>query len=162
MTDSTAIGSAESPQGWHSGPAVTGPFVVTDPINRFAYEPLVGDGDCVALVRAAAPNLPNTKLWRPGEDVFGNSSIKEGTIIATFVDGRYPNKRTGNHAAIYLSQDKGGIYVVDQFLHGRGGVKMTQSQVRYIHIKAPGTDLSNNALAFSVVMAAVTGPSGHR
>jgi hypothetical protein len=128
--------------------------VVTDPINRYAYEPLIGDGDCVALVRAAAPDLPNTKLWRRGENVFGNRSIKEGTIIATFVDDRYPNKRHGNHAAIYLHQDKGGIYVVDQFLYGRGGVKMTSSQVRYIAIKDWGTDPSNNARAFSVVMAA--------
>ena len=140
----------------HEGPP-KGPFVVTDPI-RYANEPLIGDGDCVALVRSAAPDLPNTSLWRPGDNVFGNRSIQEGTIIATFVGGRYPNKPHGNHAAIYLGQDKDGIWVVDQFLYGRGGVKMTSSQRRHIQVKEWGTDPSNNARAFSVVMAAVPNP----
>ena len=140
----------------HEG-APTGPFVVTDPI-RYANEPLIGDGDCVALVRAAAPDLPKTSLWRPGDNVFGNRSIQEGTVIATFVGDQYPNKPHGNHAAIYLGQDKGGIWVVDQFLYGRGGVKMTSSQRRYIQVKEWGTDPSNNARAFSVVMAAVLNP----
>jgi hypothetical protein len=43
-------------------------------------------------------------------------NISRGTAIATFdASGRYPNHSTGNHAAIYISQDAGGIQVYDQW-----------------------------------------------
>lgn len=48
----------------------------------------------------------------------GNKSLSPGTAIATFVNGRYPNRPHGNHAAFYLGQDAGGIYVVDQGVAG--------------------------------------------
>jgi len=89
-------------------------FVVADPEKFLQDHPhSIGSGQCVALVQAAAP-VGRHDAWRPGAKVFGNPDIREGTIIATFKDGRYPDNRTGQHAAIYLSQDADGIWVVDQ------------------------------------------------
>ena len=71
-------------------------------------------GECVALVEAAA-GTPRAVNWK-GADVKGNTSIKVGTIIATFdKSGRYPNKSTGNHAAIYMGQNASGTQVNDQW-----------------------------------------------
>lgn len=36
-----------------------------------------------------------------GAAVFGNKNIEVGTVIATFVNGRYPNHNSGNHAAFF-------------------------------------------------------------
>lgn len=38
----------------------------------------------------------------------GDNTILKGTAIATFVDGKYGNLPTGNHAALYISQDASG------------------------------------------------------
>ena len=77
-------------------------------------KPVVGSHQCVALVQEYA-GAPATTYWRQGEAVFGNKTIKEGTAIATFVDGRYPNRPHGNHAALYVRQAANGIYVIDQW-----------------------------------------------
>lgn len=77
-------------------------------------EPVVGSHQCVALVQAYA-GAPTTTYWRQGEAVFGNKTLKEGTAIATFVDGRYANRPHGNHAALYVGQAANGILVVDQW-----------------------------------------------
>ena len=45
----------------------------------------------------------------------GNKDLSPGTAIATFENGRYPNRPHGNHAAFYLGQVANGIYVVDQW-----------------------------------------------
>jgi hypothetical protein len=45
----------------------------------------------------------------------GDLTIQKGTAIATFVNGKYPNNSHDNHAAFYISQDAGGIWVVDQW-----------------------------------------------
>ena len=44
-----------------------------------------------------------------------------GTVIATMQDGRYPNKSTGNHVAIFLnfvrdSSGRHGMRVINQWL----------------------------------------------
>jgi hypothetical protein len=50
-----------------------------------------------------------------GARVRGNPHIAPGTAIATFEpDGSYTSE-TGNHAAIYLTQDDQGIWVYDQW-----------------------------------------------
>jgi hypothetical protein len=54
----------------------------------------------------------------PGEP----DPVAKGTAIATFVDGRYPNNSTSQHAAIYLGQDETGIQVLDQWRGKAGGV----------------------------------------
>ncbi len=85
---------------------------------RSRHRPRTGDGECVALVRTAS-GAPLSSTWRPGAQVQGNTSLRPGTIIATFdKDGHY----TG-HTAIYLGQDEHGIRVIDQWnirdQHGR-------------------------------------------
>lgn len=68
-------------------------------------------GGCVAFVKQVCPQLPQTKLWQQGVQVRGNPSIKPGTVIANFVEGKFHG-----HAAIYVSQDPNGIHVYEQFI----------------------------------------------
>ncbi len=77
---------------------------------------VVGSGECVAYPQAAA-GAPNTGNWTAGIKVHDAQpgTIERGTVIATMVNGLYPNKPKGNHAAIYLSQDATGIQVIDQW-----------------------------------------------
>lgn len=84
----------------------------------------VGSGECVALVQNWTA-APNTSLWTQGIQVRGNDHlIQKGTCIATFVDGKYPNHASGNHAAIYIGQDASGIQVIDQW-HGQSSHRRT-------------------------------------
>ena len=98
-------------------------------------EPKIGDGQCVALVREYA-GAPSTAHWREGARVLGNKGIRPGTAIATFDNGRYPNRRTGNHAAFYLSQISDGIWVVDQW----PGSAKKHIERRFIRIKKTNRD----------------------
>lgn len=76
---------------------------------------LVGTGHCVPLVQQAC-GAPLTARWCRGPRVRGNRAIPPGTAIATFdADGCYPNQASGNHAAIYLSQDDEALLVLDQW-----------------------------------------------
>ena len=75
---------------------------------------MIGAGYCVDFVKAAA-GVPLTTAWHEGAPVRGNPHIAPGTAIATFEsDGSYTSE-SGNHAAIYLSQDDRGIWVYDQW-----------------------------------------------
>jgi hypothetical protein len=63
----------------------------------------------------AAAGAPRTVEWHEGPEVRGNPHVAPGTAIATFEsDGSYTSQ-SGNHAAIYLSQDEDGIWVYDQW-----------------------------------------------
>ena len=77
-------------------------------------KPVVGSHQCVALVQEYA-GAPTTSRWRQGALVVGNTMLTTGTAIANFVDGRYPNNRHGNHAALYVRQGIGGIWIADQW-----------------------------------------------
>ncbi len=91
------------------------PYVCQKEHAAFHMGTLVGNGECVALVQHCA-SAPHTSTWRKGDPVRGNVSIQAGTAIATFdANGKYPNQRHGNHAAIYISHDAKGIQVYDQF-----------------------------------------------
>lgn len=69
-------------------------------------------GECVSYVKAVTPGLPSTAHWGKGELVKGNAAIVSGTVIATFnAAGHYHG-----HAAIYVSQDKQGVSVWDQWI----------------------------------------------
>lgn len=111
----------------------------------------VGSQQCVALIQEYT-NVGSTKLWRPGAVVVGNPDIKKGTAIATFIDGAYPNHSHGNHAAFFLRQAPGGIYVMDQWRSQR---KPTISEhfLRSMGKNADGSfkDPSNNADAYSTI-----------
>jgi hypothetical protein len=90
----------------------SGPYIAARPE---AFEGrVIGAGHCVDFVKAAA-GAPVTVDWQEGTPVRGNPQIAPGTAIATFdADGSYTSE-SGNHAAIYLSQDHRGIWVYDQW-----------------------------------------------
>lgn len=112
----------------------------------------VGTFECVALVQHFA-NAPITSAWRKGDQVMGNKSLSPGTAIATFVNGRYPNRPHGNHAAFYLGQDAGGIYVVDQWRDMQNKPTISKRFIRSKGKSKSGgyVEPSNNADAFSVI-----------
>ncbi|MCU6432928.1 BPSL0067 family protein [Undibacterium sp. Jales W-56] len=112
-------------------------------------QPPLGSKQCVALVKEFA-KAPAASLWREGDVVRKNLSLKKGTAIATFVDGKYPNHGSGNHAALYLAQDALGIWVIDQW------AKSGTIQKRRLSFKGKDkdgnyVDPSNNGDAFSVI-----------
>ena len=76
---------------------------------------VVGDGHCVAYVKAAA-GCPHTSRWAEGKAVRGNK-IPKGTAIAVFQGGTYNNHTDGrSHAAILISQNADGLNVYDQWV----------------------------------------------
>ena len=103
-----------------------------------------GSGQCVEFVRACT-HAPPSSVRRQGDKVRGNLSIQRGTAIATFnAHGLYANDSTGNHAAIYDSQDSSGVWVYDQW------VKQGSVQKRQISFRGSGS-ASNDGDAFYVV-----------
>ncbi|KNY29308.1 BPSL0067 family protein [Pseudobacteroides cellulosolvens] len=107
-----------------------------------------GSGQCVALVQiyAGAPHGASEN-WKQGVKVRDNTDIAVGTAIATFIDGRYPNLRTGNHAALYLSQDNRGVWVVDQNIPKYNG----KIGKRYIRFKGGVGSASNDGDQYYVI-----------
>jgi hypothetical protein len=87
-------------------------------IRRNDLGKVIGTGQCVAFVEAAAKTR-HTAEWNRGGIVAGDTTIAEGTAIATFdPDGTYGNHTDGrSHGAIYVSQVAGqGLLVYDQWL----------------------------------------------
>lgn len=112
---------------------------------------LVGTAQCVVLVQTFA-GAPRAAGWRQGVSVRGKLLLPKGTAIATFEDGVYKNKSHGNHAALYVSQDQGGIWVMDQY---RADNKPKVSK-HYLPFRGTGKDghwvnTSNNGDAYSVI-----------
>ena len=112
----------------------------------------VGSRQCVALLQHYA-GLPSTSTWKEGKTVFGQITLAKGTAIATFVDGKYKSLSTGNHAAFYLSQDAGGIWIMDQWADDTRKPKVSKRYVTKKGKFASGryVDPSNNAEAYSVI-----------
>lgn len=106
----------------------------------------VGTGDCVPLVQIKA-GAPVTSKWREGVKVRGNLRISKGTAIATFENGRYANRSTGNHAALYLGQNALGILVMDQWKRK----DKVRSRLIYFRGDKSGFDNSDNGDKFSVI-----------
>jgi hypothetical protein len=74
--------------------------------------------------------------------------VVRGTAIATFKNGIYESKSTGNHAAIYDSQDATGIYVWDQWKNTKETQAPHRRQIRFHNgMGSP----SNDGDAFSVI-----------
>jgi hypothetical protein len=119
---------------------------------------LIGDGNCVTMVQKLT-DVGHTSSWKPGERVLGSKNISPGTVIATFENGRYPNRHTGNHAAFYLysgpNSMKTGkpayIVVMDQW--GRKGHVSARSIMPKTRTLSIGLhyDDSDNAAMFYVV-----------
>jgi hypothetical protein len=79
--------------------------------------------------------------------------LSKGTAIATFVDGKYQSLSHGNHAAFFLRQDAGGIWVMDQWSDDK---KKPTISSRYLRRKGKDrngnfVDPSNNADAYSII-----------
>lgn len=115
----------------------------------------VGSKECVALVQRFAVGIGPSATWKEGEPVFGNKDIVPGTAIATFIKGRYPSLRHGNHAAFFLAQAVDGFWVMDQW---RDDVKKPLVSKRLIRRTgknqlANGTwpGAGDNAYAYSIV-----------
>jgi hypothetical protein len=77
----------------------------------------------------------------------------QGDALATFVDGAYPNKSTGNHAALFISQDNAGITVMDQWKGDPNKPTISSRKIRFKGAKdgkliAP---LSNNGDAYYII-----------
>jgi hypothetical protein len=113
--------------------------------------PAIGNQQCVPLVEhyAKAP-APAALHWREGAVVKGNQTLAKGTAIATFVDGRYPSLPSGNHAALYVSQDASGVWVVDQYF-GSNGIHKRLLRFKGKSSDGKYIDPSNNGDAFSVI-----------
>lgn len=104
---------------------------------------VVGNGQCVAYVKAAA-GCPATSKWAEGKKVKG-ASLAKGTAIATFQGGTYNNYTDGrSHAAIYLYQDANGLTVHDQWT----GQPVHE---RLIPFRNGATTPNNDGDAFSVI-----------
>jgi hypothetical protein len=117
--------------------------------RSWAGRPPVGDGECVALVKAAANISTATPAWRPGVAVKG-ANLREGTAIATFINGRYIG-----HAALYLGQNAEGIQVVDQWAvrRSRTGAIIRPAQPPHVRpIRWNGSGISDNGMLFYVIL----------
>jgi hypothetical protein len=91
----------------------------------FANE-VVGDGQCVAFVVAAA-GAPHTAAWRRGTQARGGA-VPMGSAIATFEpDGSYGNKPGESHAAILVEEQPGALFVWDQWV----GHPVSQRQIHF-------------------------------
>jgi hypothetical protein len=120
-------------------------------VDSLPGKPAVGNQQCVALVEyyAKAP-APAAVRWHQGPAVKGNLLLAKGTAIATFVNGKYASLPHGNHAALYVSQDMSGLWVVDQYFGSNG---IHKRLLRFKGKAANGSfiDPSNNGDAFSVI-----------
>ena len=90
------------------------PYIARDFADQ---KELVGNGQCVTLVKKFS-NAPAASQCSEGQSVtelVKSGRITSGTVIATFVKGRYQNHPHGNHAAIFVKAIPGGIVVFDQW-----------------------------------------------
>ena len=115
------------------------PFVNAKFRELIGKEPM-GDGYCVTLVKEVFPELKDkhTSSWRAGKNVLQSRTVAPGTAIATFVDGRYPAKNRGNHAAIFYGYaGDSAFWIVDQY---RGSKTYTLIGARLLRPPRPNRD----------------------
>ena len=131
------IASAKIEGQWMNGPWVQ------SRISRLTQATVM---DC------SMDNVP--LFWRPGVKVLGNEDYLEknvygigkiglvrGTAIA---DKRYPSHLHGNHVAIYLSQTRDSITVIDQWINRDKQGKFKSYQLPNKRILYRGGGISNN------------------
>ena len=119
---------------------------------------------CVALVKKAPPtadssNPPKSTLWHPGLWVHGakQGAIKKGTVIATFLDDKYP-LHDPRHAAVYLSHDDNGITVIDQWVGPTGSTPGNHRPLTFRGIGNRSVD--NGDLYYVVELTTLPGQDG--
>ena len=129
-----------------------GPFVYSK-VEKLDKQPKVFSGECAGIVQWYT-HAGLAATWKQGIAVRGNGSkIRKGTAVATFVDGVYPNKPHGNHAALYISQDAKGVWVMDQW-NAENKPTISKRQMLWLGKTKAGDyrDPSNNGDALSVIM----------
>lgn len=131
------------------------PFICRD-VNALQGHALIKDGDCVDLIKEFAPGLAgiSTTAWRVGARVVDVKNLTRGTAIATFVNGRYPGLKGGNHAAFYLATAGTGFYAMDQWAKDpKEKPFVSQRLIRPGLMKKDGSprNPSNAAQAFYVI-----------
>ena len=96
-------------------------------VDSYKGKPLIGTGTCVDLIKELVPGLKgqSTTTWKAGGNVMevfkAGKTIPRGTAIATFENGRYPQRcavgyaGSCHHAAILLSVQAGGVWIMVQF-----------------------------------------------
>lgn len=131
------------------------PFIYSSAV-ALKDKPKVGTHECVALVQHYT-KAGSTKTWVAGERVIGNLTIRIGTAIATFRNGKYASDEKNNHAAFFLRHGpNGSIVVVDQW-KDRPGREPRNISVRTIerrggpHSNGSWPFESDNADAFFVI-----------
>ncbi len=132
--------------------ALRGPYIYSK-VEDLEGNPKVFSGSCAGIVQWYT-TAGLARNWRQGITVKGNGAqIKKGTAVATFVDGFYPNKSHGNHAALYISQDANGILVMDQW-DAANKPTISARRMLFRGKRPDGTflDPSNNGDALSVIM----------
>lgn len=100
--------------------AVLEPIVpyVNAKVDELRGQPLLGDGECIQIVKMTVPGLVDvgTMNWKEGERVLGSKNLQRGTAIATFTNGRFPRQNTGQHAALFLAYaGETSFYIMEQF-----------------------------------------------
>ncbi len=105
------------------------------------------DGKSVSFLKNAA-KLPETTLWAGGAKALGKD-LRTGTPIATFgKDGTFAEGK-GSHAAIFVHQNKNGIWVYDQFQNAAG--EQRPVDLRFIRNRNGSGSPSNDASAYSAI-----------
>lgn len=127
------------------------PYVDVDTLEG---QPKVSNKECAGLVNFYT-RAGHSSGWVQGERVRGNLTIRKGTAIATFVNGKYPGNEHGNHAALYIRQDADGIYMMDQWANNEKKPTISSRYVRFKNVpqNADGTwvSASDNGDAFSII-----------
>jgi hypothetical protein len=109
----------------------------------------VGEGSCVDLIKTYCPTLSGktTTTWRPGKRLIDMTpeelaSLMPGTVIATFVDGKFPQHNSGQHAAFYLRRSGMAnnrvteIVIMDQFrIYDGSPARLVQSRKIWVREK---------------------------
>lgn len=79
----------------------------------------IGSYQCARLIQAIEDDEDGVKHlvsdYTGTVKVRNCRDIVEGTVIATLLDGIYPNEDTGNHVAIFVKKNSDGITVFDQY-----------------------------------------------
>ena len=138
-------------------------------VDSYKGKPLIGTGTCVDLIKELVPGLKgqSTTTWKAGGNVMevfkAGKTIPRGTAIATFENGRYPQRcavgyaGSCHHAAILLSVQAGGVWIMDQYKSDKNRMFI---ESRFLRLLPPRTeklsngnwrDAGNNPRAFYVI-----------
>lgn len=109
----------------------------------------IGDGSSESFVEKTA-QLPSSDQWIAGDRAKGNKKLVPGTPLATFgEDGKYTKGR-GSHTALFVREDRGGLWVFDQYKSSSGNQKPVD--VRYLKYGGkPGASSANDGANYSVI-----------